>query len=308
MFDVSKIKKHFNPGTAIAFTALLFAITGVSFAATGGSGSGGGRGPSSSTLTATAAKSKAKTGPRGPRGLAGRVGPAGKNGATGAAGITGPVGPQGPTGATGAVGTPGGEGKEGKAGESVRNTTVPKGATACNALGGAEFKVGEAGKPTYACNAEGSGGGGGGFPGFLPKGKSETGAFYVHSVVAVVSRVVGTESIHEPEIEGQAVTAISFPVPLESVLSETNAFFIKKGQAGKEHAAECPGTVKEPAAAEGDLCVYLASENGVNPHSISMPIEGPEEEGAGKTGALLTFFVTSEESGSAKGTWAVTAP
>ena len=48
------LRKHLNPATVMAFAALVFALTGGAFAATGGSS------PSHATLTASAAKSKAK--------------------------------------------------------------------------------------------------------------------------------------------------------------------------------------------------------------------------------------------------------
>ena len=98
------IRKHLNPTTVVAFVALVFAMTGGAFAASGGSGGGGTgsktiasvtRGAGGNPISTTAkskAKPKTKAGPRGP------AGPAGKNGATG---VTGPAGPAGATGAKG---------------------------------------------------------------------------------------------------------------------------------------------------------------------------------------------------------------
>ena len=101
MSVLRKIKKHFTPAMGVALLGLVFAVTGVSFAATGGNGGG----PSHGTLTASAAKSKSKAKTKvGPRGPAGPAGKNGANGATGAAGPTGPAGAQGPAGATGANG------------------------------------------------------------------------------------------------------------------------------------------------------------------------------------------------------------
>ena len=93
MLSALRKRVHFGPATAIAFLALVFAITGGAFAATGGNGGGS----SHATLIASAAKakSKVKVGPRGP------AGPAGKNGANGANGAAGPQGPQGPKGENG---------------------------------------------------------------------------------------------------------------------------------------------------------------------------------------------------------------
>ncbi len=139
------LRKHITPATVLAFVALVFAVTGGAFAASGNGGgtersSGIGR-QATASLTrgnpvATAAKSKAKSktkaGPRGP------AGPAGKNGATGATGPAGPAGATGPGGAAGAKGetgaqgpqgspgTPGATGPEGKSGFTE---TLPKGKT-----------------------------------------------------------------------------------------------------------------------------------------------------------------------------------
>ncbi len=90
---MKRLTKHLSPATGIAFVALIFAVTGVSFAATGGGSSS----PAHATLIATVAKSKpkAKAGPRGPAGPAGKKRGAGRdrprgasrsNGAGGSAG------------------------------------------------------------------------------------------------------------------------------------------------------------------------------------------------------------------------------
>ncbi len=106
----SRIGKHFNATTLVAFLALIFAMTGGAFAMNGGgAGTAGPKTAASATVSATAskAKPKPKTGPRGP------AGPAGKNGAPGA---TGPAGPQGPAGGTGPAGAKGETGAAGAAG------------------------------------------------------------------------------------------------------------------------------------------------------------------------------------------------
>ena len=118
---LSRIRKHLNPATALAFVALVFALTGGAFAATGGgsspskaTASAGGAG--SSIATAAKAKAKTKAGPRGPAGPKGATGAAGATGATGPGGATGPSGAQGLAGTNGTNGTNGEPGKEGPKG------------------------------------------------------------------------------------------------------------------------------------------------------------------------------------------------
>lgn len=119
------LRRHINPATIMAFVALVFAITGGAFAATGSGGSGGNTSAKTSasathvTLTASAAKSKAKPKTKaGPRGPAGPRGATGATGATGPAGATGPGGPQGPAGTNGVNGEKGEKGEQGPKGET----------------------------------------------------------------------------------------------------------------------------------------------------------------------------------------------
>jgi hypothetical protein len=146
------LRKHINPATIMAFVALVFAITGGAFAATGSGGSGGNTSAKTSasathvTLTASAAKSKAKTkagprGPAGPKGATGATGPAGANGTNGAAGAKGETGPQGVQGVqgvqgeTGAPGAKGETGPEGKPYEHLPSGKSETGTWAFNSQG-----------------------------------------------------------------------------------------------------------------------------------------------------------------------------
>jgi Collagen triple helix repeat (20 copies) len=122
------LKKHLTPSTVIAIVALVFALTGGAFAATGGS-SGSGKTVarvSSSTSVATAAKNKPKpkAGARGPAGPAGKNGAPGATGATGATGPAGATGPGGPQGVAGAAGAPGAKGENGAPGAPGKNGTT----------------------------------------------------------------------------------------------------------------------------------------------------------------------------------------
>jgi hypothetical protein len=129
----ARVRKHMNPATGIAFMALIFAVTGVSFAATGGSGSGS---PAKATAsvsragsnTAVVAKKKAAPkpvrGPAGPKGATGATGATGPAGPAGTAGGAGPQGPQGVKGENGTNGTNGvgAEGPQGKEGSPWTET------------------------------------------------------------------------------------------------------------------------------------------------------------------------------------------
>jgi hypothetical protein len=300
-----KLKLHLSPAMGVAFLALILALTGASFAATGGSGHG--------TLTASAAKAKKKSapagkpGPRGPAGPAGATGPAGPAGATGPAGsgAAGPIGPLGPQGPEGKEGPQGTAGTNGTNGESVKNTLITKNSANANCKeGGAEFKVGS-GTPTYACNGEAAAGGGGKATsvGTLAPKASETGTLNLTAA---------------PEEQSTSVTtSVSFPIPLEAPLASTNVFFIQPGEAGVDHTTECPGNAAEPKAGEGDFCVYLARDDLAQLVPVRMFYWQENEEGtgveegfgAGTTGAFLLFNVLEKEnfSTSAQGTWAVTA-
>jgi len=116
MFKAHKSRLRPSPAMAVAVTALVFAMVGGAFAASGGSGGGS---------HATASAKKAKRGPRGPRG---------------------PKGARGPQGPAGAPGSPG------KDGVSVTSSPIPTSSAACNHQGGSEFK--SVSGTTTACNGK----------------------------------------------------------------------------------------------------------------------------------------------------------
>jgi hypothetical protein len=201
-------------------------------------------------------------------------GKSGATGAGGAAGAAGPQGPAGPAGAQGPAGANGTNGEPGAPGESVTNTSAK--ATTCKE-GGAEFKVGS-GPATHACNGEK----GVIHPGQkLPSGASETGTwgFASHS-------------------EGAVVEPFSFPIPLSTALEFSDVHVLKVGEGG---TSECPGTLAEPQAAAGQLCIYSefleASFVAIGTRTVS--------------GVNALFLVAEEIKGGLgkhdEGTWAVTA-
>jgi len=268
---MKRLGKHLNPTTGIAFVALIFAVTGVSFAATGGGGGSGSSAgfrasASSGTLTATASKAKPKPkpkvvkGPAGPKGATGVAGATGAPGAVGPAGLAGPAGPAGPKGDIG-----------------------PAGANGTNGTNGTNGKDGENGET--------------GFTETLPEGMTETGAWAVAG----------------PEFEGSkdAVIPISFAIPLaETIDEESQTVIMKTGEAAKPGCIG--GTVAEPKAEPGFLCIYTAPNGslGSNPAVLQTALTGI---GASRTGAYIRTeeLKNGAETGEATivtGTWAVTAP
>jgi Collagen triple helix repeat (20 copies) len=297
---MKRLTKHATPSTFIALLALIFALTGGAFAATGGAGNGGGKGNKNNTqnLTASAAKAKPKAkaparGPAGPKGATGAAGPAGPAGATGPAGAAGPggpvggVGPQGPTGAAG---------EKGANGESVTNTALAPGKGGCKE-GGAEFKVGAT--STHACNGEK----GAIHPGeTLPANASETGN-WVASGPGTENPGVGFGT-WEP-------TSISFNIPLETA---PTYHIIRAGTPEGSDPTGCSGTVAAPAAEPGNLCIFVRAEKNVLPdepgeagYNTYSPETG-QSEAAGKSGMVFgPRPESSEKDAFAMGTWVVTA-
>jgi len=117
--------------------------------------------------------------------------------------------------------------------------------------------------------------------GVLPSGKSLGGTWLAG---------IGSEVAPGTGLGG---ASISFGIPLPSAPA---IVIVKKGKEGEEHAAECPGSVAVPLAAPGELCLYTASEAGLELQSaIPTPV-----------GALLSY--TGSPGTGEAGTWAVTAP
>jgi hypothetical protein len=193
-------------------------------------------------------------------------------------------GKPGPAGAKGVAGVQGAAGPQGPAGAG--GAQGPAGAAGGTGKDGAPGKEGKQG-PTGTT----------GFTATLPKGATETGTWSEQS-----SKIQSKEKT-------LVSTAISFSIPLKSALDKTHVFLVEEpGQ----HEAECPGSVENPGAAEGDLCVFLTELGNQVVQKLIPTIEDPSkgqgEGGAGRTGAVLFFGPEAGEvEGFAYGTWAVTA-
>jgi hypothetical protein len=205
---------------------------------TGGTGGGG-------TTGATG-----PTGPTGPEGTGGTGG----GGTTGATGPTGPTGPEG-TGGTGGGGTTGATGPTGEKGEKGETgPTGPEGKGGTGGTGGgATGPTGPEGKtgPTGPTGPEGKGGTGGtgGGPatelGTLKSGAAETGGW-----TASIDAETGT-------LQQEAHGVVSFPIKLQAYpeLAGVAVHYRNATEALKPEGA-CKGSVDEPIAEKGSLCVY----------------------------------------------------
>lgn len=195
---------------------------------------------------------------------------AGKQGKQGPAGPGGPAGLAGPAGPAGAKGDKGDAGGPGPAGSA--GATGEEGATGATGATGEEGATGATG--TFG-------------PLPLPSGETLTGS-WGGNVAAF----------------GIGFTAISFPIEVEGGLAGSNVHF------EEEETAECPGTLSNPDAAEGHLCVYRLSE--LQPSIVGvfrqdeLNEEGEGVPGASPSGAVVQIAGTSGFF--AFGTWAVTAP
>jgi collagen type VII alpha len=263
MFRAIRRRVHVSPATVIASFALVFAMAGGAYAA------------KRYVITSTKQIS--------PSVLKSLQGKAGANGANGAQGPAGPAGAAGAAGAKGETGAAGADGTNGANGVSVASSVEPAGVN-CKA-GGSKF-VGASGT-TYACNGEkGKEGTFGGQT--LPTGKTLKGTYAAEAYSEVGVPTAGF---------GKAATGVSFALPLES---EPAIHYIKVGETPP---AGCTGTVQEPGAAEGNLCVFGENEENTFLGAVGVNLRGSHTatigfEVVGLAGAKGNIFLS--------GTWAVT--
>jgi len=208
-----------------------------------------------------------------------KKGPRGPKGATGPAGPAGAQGPAGPAGAKGDAGANGSNGGVGPTG--------PTGAAGAKGTAGAAGATGPTGATGFS-----------GFTETLPPGKTETGVWAV--------------SVFDIPNQAEVYAPISFNIPLKDASSE--AFVLNKAETaqgeGPGFEAGCTGSVAEPTAPEGILCVYTDEEVANESTLISSTLFG-EQVGYRTSGTTLVVFGEGPENGasfSGRGSWAVTAP
>jgi hypothetical protein len=219
----------------------------------------------------------------------------------GAKGATGPAGAQGPAGPAGAKGDAGANGANGAAGP-----TGPTGTA------GAKGATGAAGATGFS-----------GFTETLPSKKAETGTWSISQS--------NTSSFRN------TYTSISFPIPLAAEGVEGSAFAFTQAQTANEEFGKeageactveagnplcidtgCEGTVTEPTAPPGKLCIYTATSEEENMEGKNFHVLSPDStvfNGYGISGAVLAGpfsggAASTEAPGyfEAFGSWAVTAP
>jgi len=273
-----------GPGLTVAVIALVFALVGGAFAASG-------------ALTGKQKKEVIKIAKK----YAGKPGPAG------AVGPQGSPGPKGDKGDKGDPGIQGQAGEKGKDGTNVVSNPEAPGTANCEGRGGSKFVAGAT--TTFACNGkEGSPWTAGGT---LPPGATETGSWLVSGTKAEIEALEAVSG----SFNG-LFTTISLPIPLAEGIfepaSETNIIFVQEGE---EPAACEPDTgVASPAnphADPGFMCIFANPDISNLEFRRSEPIgtgPGSAEVGVGTSGARFKFLLTSGEAGFADGTFAITAP
>lgn len=275
-----------SAGLAVAIVALIVALSGGAYAATATNSA---KKPAKGlTKAQVMALIKANPGPQGPQGL---------------------PGPSGGAGAKGDLGTPGSQGNKGDTGTSITLTPIGLGGptSKCEGLGGATLKENAApGAEKDICTGKKGIQGDKGDPGdpwsvggVLPPGESETGAWAF------------TAADDDVEI----AVPISFPIPLlgepnEEALEADDVHFQSEG----DFSTECPlpGSVTEPKAPVGKLCIFYNSFGGAPVNATFTRISKLnlfEEPGASNSGAILQFAFSGAggELAHGNGSWAVTA-
>jgi len=194
---------------------------------------------------------------------------AGKPGAPGQPGAQGPAGPQGPAGKNGSSGT---DGKNGTDGKSVVSTELPPGPGEECPEGGYSFEVEGSGNENFVCNGASSTG---------PLRSGET--------------ITGSWSFSAAPGDTRPLASISYPREWENPTGEL------RWAIGS--AVECPGTLSEPKAEPGFLCVYMKELVGTSQAFPEFHGVGNE----GRSGAVMEFKAEATDASHGYGVWVLTA-
>jgi hypothetical protein len=213
----------------------------------------------------------------------------GGRGAPGPAGSPGAQGAPGKNGANGANGTNGAAGRAGENGVGATTSTFGGEQHGCRE-GGLEIK--SAGTPAFVCNGTNGANGQTGFTKALPSGETETGTWAVNE--------------YGPVEEKSVFVPISFAIPTQA----GEGFYLDSSEteeAATKKPHGCEGTLAEPTAPKGKLCVY--TEEGEELKAASAEVFAQGELGHfGSSGGYLEFEIQAGGNAISRGTWAVTAP
>lgn len=288
---ISLVRNRLGIPGLISVIALVFAMFGGAYAASGGPFAGDSAKRKGNKKRNAGLNGKQKRQVRnianrfaGERGPAGPVGPPGIPGLPGAAGADGQPGEPGEDGEEGEEGPPGANGK---------SVLVSNAAPGCPE-GGVTVEVEDSGVEDEICNGEEGPQGIPGETGFtetLPAGKTEKGLFAIHVT---------------PPVEFALPIALSFNIPLPAKIPGAKAVYVPAPPGVNPDPTHCPGNVGNPEATEGYLCIYEKSTT--NSLFAATSRLSDDEEGADPAGTLM-IFVPEEESepALASGSWAVTA-
>jgi Collagen triple helix repeat (20 copies) len=259
----SVIRRRLCYANVVATLALVFAMSGGALAA------GHYLLTSTSQVSPKVLKAlKGQTGKTGSVGAQGAQGSQGVQGAQGAHGEPGAVGPAGPQGPQGEPGAPGVAGKEGS--PWTAGGTLPAGKSETGAWGG------------------------GGGPEVTDMGFSEriaVASFAIPLLVTPTYNVIGVE-------EGQGEAKENERAKKDNEKRKLQG----EPELPLPIPTDCKGTVEKPEATEGNLCVFVESEENVNMAHFSSP-SAPHISTAG---AVINILGDYEEGFSIEGTWAVT--
>lgn len=189
-------------------------------------------------------------------------------------------GPRGPKGLTGLAGPIGPQGL------TIVGPEGPKGARGERGAAGAEGEPGEKGERGGDVAVPF-------FPSELPSNQTETGAWAA---------------------EGTRIVPISFEVPLNVPLRIENVHYVSPGFMSPVGSfGTCPGSAERPTATAGNLCIYQAYAQDVQPATTTIKPAGMEPEsepefGASITGAIVLLGKAGTSAILAYGTYALTAP
>ncbi len=299
---ISRIRAQLGPaGFAIAVVALVAALAGGAYAASGGLSLTGKQKKEVKKIAQAEAKKAQGTGPAGPQGPAGAAGKDGANGKDGTNGI---------------------DGTDGAAGKSVEVGTATSGPTGECKDGGATVQVaGEPSTKKFVCNGET------GFTETLPPGETETGTWATGVGGEEVPDQYVPISFPIPLEAAPELTIVWLSYPGDGTNFEPSEI-TEILEEGADHG--CRGFDEEgvPLADPGHLCVYASYLFRMKPagtgltNTIRSPAEPaqiytggsliPDADGGGKAAGVNQVGTTlqlkcEQHDCYGLGVWAVTA-